>query len=102
MPKPRLELQALLEELLGSRNVYFQPPETVRMRYPAIVYNRSRITNRFADNDVYMQDKIYTITVIDPDPDSDIPEKVSRLPRCSFDRHFTSDHLNHDVFTLYF
>ena len=34
----RLDLQALLEDLLGSRNVYYQPPESVKMNYPAIVY----------------------------------------------------------------
>ncbi len=36
------------------------------------------------------------------DPDSVIVEKVSKLPRCRFDRHYTADELNHDVFTLYY
>ena len=35
---PRLDLQKLLVELLGSDNVYFQPPPSVQMNYPAIVY----------------------------------------------------------------
>ena len=37
---PRLELQDLLETVLGSQYVYFQPPATLRMRYPCIVYAR--------------------------------------------------------------
>lgn len=98
----RLQLQTELEELLGSRNVYFQPPASVRMQYPAIVYSRSNIENRHADNNVYMQSYFYEITVIDEDPDSEIVEKVSKLPTCRFDRHYKADNLNHDAFTLYY
>lgn len=100
--RSRLELQTLLEELLGSRNVYYQPPASVSMRYPAIVYSRDDYDNKFADNGVYMQTKAYRITVIDKDPDSEYVDKVAKLPMCSFDRHYTADNLNHDVFTLYF
>ena len=96
----RLDLQALLEKLLGSRNVYFQPPASVKMQYPAIVYSRSRIRNTHADDSVYRQLPEYEVTVIDSDPDSDIVMKVSALPYCTYDRHYTADGLNHDVFTL--
>lgn len=98
----RLELQTVLEELLGSRNVYYQPPASVLMKYPAIVYSRDDIANTFADNRVYMQVTAYMVTVIDKNPDSEIVTKVSQLPMCSFERHYVSDNLNHDVFTLYF
>lgn len=98
----RIELQRLLEDVLDSRNVYFQPPESVKMSYPAIVYSRGGIDNTFANNTVYMQKLRYEITVIDEDPDSDIVGKVSKLPSCSFNRHFEKDNLNHDVFILYY
>lgn len=98
----RLDLQKVLEELLGSKNVYFQPPESVKMKYPAIVYARKDIENTFADDSVYKQDYAYEIIVIDKDPDSDIPIKVSQLPRCRFDRHYKAANLNHYVLTLYF
>lgn len=98
----RLDLHELLCEILGSRNVYYQPPSSVRMKYPAIVYGRESIENTSADNLIYKQDHVYQITVIDSDPDSEIVHKVSRIPRIIFDRHFTSDNLNHDVFTLYY
>ena len=98
----RLELHELLCETLGSRNVYFQPPESIRMNYPAIVYSRNRIDNTFADNTVYKQKVSYEITVIDEDPDSEIVKKVSLIPMCRFDRHFTSNNLNHDTFTIYY
>ena len=98
----RLDLQAELEELLGSRNVYFQPPASVRINYPAIVYTRSDIDNAFADDSVYMQSHFYEVTVIDEDPDSKIVDDVSKLPTCRFSRHFTSENLNHDTFIIYY
>lgn len=98
----RLELQTLLEELLGSRNVYFQPPASLKMKYDAIVYSREDIENDHANNTVYRQEQAYNVIAIYEDPDSDLPIKLSRLPRCRFVRHYTSDNLNHDAFTLYY
>lgn len=96
----RLDLQNLLEFILGSRNVYYQPPESVKIKYPAIIYRRNDIDNNFADDIVYMQNHTYQIIVIDADPDSEIVDRVSKLPMCRYDRHYTSDNLNHDVFIL--
>lgn len=100
----RLELQKILEDTIESTNVYYQPPgsEDSYMQHPAIVYNRSDIRNNYAGDIIYKQDTAYTITVIDEDPDSELVYKVSQLQHCRFNRHFTSDGLNHDVFTIYF
>ena len=98
----RLDLQTLLENLLGTDNVYFQPPPGHLMSYPCIVYNRSNIRSDHADNSPYIHDKEYSLTVIDANPDSVIPDAISKLPRCSFDRHFVSENLNHDVFNILF
>lgn len=98
----RLELHELLCEILGSRNVYFQPPASVKMKYPAIRYSRYDIQNISADNIPYKQDRAYQLIVIDPDPDSVIIDKIAQLPMCTFDRHYASDNLNHDVFTIYY
>jgi hypothetical protein len=99
---PRLELQALLENILGTRHVYFQPPANVQMQYPCIVYQRDYANTQFADNGPYRYTKRYQVTVIDNNPDSDIPDKVASLPLCTFDRFFAADNLNHDIFNLYF
>lgn len=99
--RTRLDLQEVLCEILGSNNAYYQPPETVKMKYPAIVYSRYDFENFHANNDVYMRSPAYQLTVIDKNPDSEIVEKVSKLPLCSFDRHYKADNLNHDVFTIY-
>jgi hypothetical protein len=98
----RLELQSLLETVLESENVYFQPPGSLMMKYPAIVYNRDEIAAEFADNKPYARTLRYQVTVIDKNPDSEIPNKIAALPMCLFGRHFVANNLNHDVFSLYF
>lgn len=98
----RDELQTFLEGLLGSRNVYFQPPASTQMRYPAIVYSRDDIDSRHANNKVYTKTVAYSVTVIDKDSESPVIDKIADLPMCSFDRRYVADNLNHDVFTLYF
>lgn len=98
----RLELQTLFEELLGSTNVYFQPPPNVQMEYPCIVYKRDRITTRFANNTPYRLTNRYMVTVIDRDPDSTIPDAIAKLPMSIFDRHYVANNLNHNIFNLYF
>lgn len=98
----RLELQALLEELLGSDKVYFQEPPSLLMSYPCIVYKRERIDIKHANNFPYKKENRYALTVIDKNPDSLIPDKVSSLPKVSYSRFFTANNLNHTVFYLYF
>ena len=98
----RLEFHEILCKLLGTRHVYFQPPENVRMEYPAIKYSRNDIENTFAENSVYKQDHEYEVVVIDKDPDSEIVTAVSKLPMCRFVQHYEADGLNHDVFTIYY
>ena len=99
--KNRLELDAILREILGSGNIYFQPPESVKMKYPAIVYQLNDINQEYADNLPYIQSLSYTVTVIDKDPDSELPMKIAKLPKCQYDRHYSSNNLNHYVFVLY-
>jgi hypothetical protein len=98
----RLQLQTMLENLLGSRHVYFQPPENVKMAYPCIVYERSFVDTRFANDNPYSHLLNYKLTVIDKNPDSILPGKVAMLPTCKFERRFTADNLNHDVYNIYY
>ena len=98
----RLELQDVLREILGTDQVYFQPPPTIKLVYPCIIYKRDYQLTTFADDRPYSIKKRYQVTVIDEDPDSVIPDKVAELPLCIHDRFFTADNLNHDVFKLFF
>ena len=81
---------------------YFQPPSSVKMKYPAIVYALDDIENTFANNGVYLSARKYSVTVIDSDPDSSLVGKVASMPTSRFNRHYPKDNLNHDVFEIFF
>lgn len=98
----RLELHEKLVNVLGTRYVYFQPPESIKMKYPAIVYERSDIPNKFANDEVYLQTIKYTVTIIDKDPDSEVVERMSKFKTARFEKHYVVDGLNHDTFTIYY
>jgi len=72
------------------------------MQYPCVVYNRDDAITEFANNQPYAYTKRYQVTVIDRNPDSDIPDRIAALPLCIHHRFFVKDNLNHDVFNLYF
>lgn len=99
---PRLELHSLLKELLGSENVYFQPPSNIRMHFPCIVYKLENISNNFADNNVYLKDHSYKITYITKDPDDEMIDKLSSLPQTRFQNHYYVDGLNHYAYIKYY
>lgn len=104
----RLKLHSELCKILGCPEtgpkcrVYFQPPSTVRMQYPAIVYALDDIQNTFANDGVYLFEKKYSVTVIDHDPDNVIVDKVAEIPKSRFNRPYTKDNLNHYVFEIFF
>lgn len=97
---PRLQLHEILESFVD--NVYFQPPTNITLEYPCIIYKRDYAETEFADNNPYSHTIRYMITVIDRDPDSDIPSKVASMPMCLFNRFYTVDNLNHDVYRVFF
>lgn len=99
---PRLQLQALLEEIMDDGHVYFQPPANVQIEYPCIVYKRDRMITRFAGNNPYRRTKRYQVTIITRNPDDDILDKVAALPMCTYERFFAAENLNHDVLNLFF
>lgn len=98
----RLDLHEIFKTLLGSNNVYFQPPATIKMLYPCIRYERDKIQSIFANDKPYGIDIRYQLIVIDQNPDSLIPMKVAKLPKCLHQRFYIADQLNHDVFNIFF
>ena len=96
----RLELHALLTEIVP--NVYFQPPNGLKMQYPCIRYRYSDEDVKRADNVLYSFTARYQLTIIDSDPDSLLPAKVRDLPMSRFSRFYAAENLNHYVYDLYF
>lgn len=97
----RLQLQSALESILGSDCVYFQPPASISMEYPCIVYSLADEYTLHANDAEYLTRDKYTITLItkDPLPDS-IMTEISDMPYTRFDRHYVGDNLHHFSYTI--
>lgn len=98
----RIQLQSKLEEVLGSKNVYYQKPPSSGMSYPAIVYSKSKIESTYANNKKYSMNTRYDLIVINSRPDHPVIKELLSLPYCSYDRQYKSDNLYHDSLTLYY
>lgn len=99
----RTNLHQELCDILGSTNVYFQPPASISMKYPCIKYSLAGINTARADDINYKKVNQYTVIVIDRNPDSETPEKIlDHFRMCRFDRGYPADNLNHFVLTLYY
>ena len=97
----RLKLHA--ELLTLADNVYFQPPESKKIKYPCFVYHLNDANNIHADDENYVIRKRYTITYISIDPDEDqVMSLLSLFKYSSFDRWYAADNLNHFVFSVYY
>lgn len=102
MANSRLELHEKLVELLGSRNVYFQPPENIKLKYPCIIYSFETVDVKKGNNKNYKKKKAYSLMLIHTDPDNEIYDKLVDLLYCSLNNNYTSDNLYHYSFTLYY
>lgn len=98
----RLELQTTFEEMLGTRNVYYQTPSNVTMQYDAIRYSLSSINTRYANDKKYKNMKCYDVVVISRRPDPAVINKILELPYSSLGRPYVADNLYHYPITLYY
>lgn len=99
----RLNLQAKFEEILESRNVYFQPPASVLMRYPAIRYTLKDFRTKSANNSAtYISNTGYECILITKEPaDEKCLGQIFSIPYCKFGRYYCVDNLHHYTFTIY-
>lgn len=102
MVKDRLQLHDELLELLGKPNVYFQPPSSITLKFPCIVYKLDDVGSVRADSRRYLNTKRYLVTIIDKDPDTDLYEKLLDFPYSAFEDHFVVDNLNHYICSIYY
>lgn len=94
-------LRKKLVEILGSSNVYYNPPEDIRISYPCIIFQLEDIERRSADNIGYIKKHRYQLKLIDYIPDNPARDKLMDLPYCTFDRSYKADNLNHDILEIY-
>ena len=102
MAKDRLSLHNKLIAILGSSNVYFQPPSSITLKYQCIVYKLDDVEGVHANDRRYLNMKRYLVTVVDRNPDTLIPDKLLESQYCEFEDTFIVDNLNHYVCSLYY
>lgn len=98
----RIKLHEEFEELLGNRNVYFQPPKNTQLSYPCIIYKLNKMDTKHANDRVYKKNNAYQVTLIHKDPDNTIKDKLLMFPKTKFNNFFVNDNLNHYVYTIYY
>ena len=106
----RHELHDELKALLGTTDktgldarCYFQPPESIKLKYPCFVYHRVGSGIFRANNGVYHQTPKYGLTYITSDPDDPLIEQTeSRFSMCKFLRSYCADDLNHYYYDLFY
>lgn len=103
MEANRESLSEILHKALSDcgedENVYFQPPETVKLKYPCILYKLRTLTSEYANDDPYHKMIGYDVTYITRDPKSKVPTKLLGLPQFAFDRYYTFENLHHYAYT---
>lgn len=98
----RVAFQRILESLLGSKNVYFQPPENIKINYPAIIYKLETINKTNANNAMYKHNCKYSLTYISKNPDDDTVIKILSLDHSSMNARYIADGLYHTKFTIFY
>ena len=106
----RHDLNDELKALLGTTDktgddarVYFQPPESKKLKYPCYVYHRAYNKNMSADNIVYKRYPQYTLTYITYDPDDPLIDGTEdRFPMCRFVSSSSGSGLNNYYYDLFY
>lgn len=99
----RLELQTKLEDIMQNKHVYFQPPASVKLIYPCVIYTIGDGDTKHANDSIYQYVNSYSLMFIYKQPNIDIIENVLKeFQMCKFDRTYCSDNLYHYVFTIYY
>lgn len=94
---------------IGIDNVYFEPPASVMIKYPCLIYKRGTISTRYADNGVYKLNDAFDLKYIAREPDSEMVHKIligdsthtAPFKMIRHIRHYVADGLHHDDFKLY-
>ena len=101
MKKTRIDFHN--ELLKFCPNVYFQPPENVRMKYPCIVYSRSTDFTTHSNDKLYLATRRYDLTLIGfKVTDETCDEIRAYFPMCEITQHYVADNLNHTKIKVYF
>ncbi len=101
MEERRIKAWNIFVGILGSENVYFDPPESAKIEYPAIIFSREKIWKTEADNVGYLFNDRFEVKFIRKTESGDIVDKLLMLPYCEHNRSYKASDMYHDAFTFY-
>ena len=84
-----------------EKRVLFQPPATVKLEYPCIIYKLSDMPTNWSNNLPYHWERCYEMTYITRDAQDPMVEKLIALRETKFERYFSADNLHHFVYKIY-
>lgn len=102
MARTRAQLDSILRTILGTTNVYFDPPESFKLKYPCIIYRLAAHQERRAENEPYIKMRLYGLTYITRDADDPMVDTLEDLKYCHLNRPYTADGLFHYAYDIYF
>lgn len=99
--KTRAEMQSMLEDVLGSSNVYFQAPPNTGMSYPCIVFRFVRFNIQRADNKPYVVSGHWEVHHMYKNPKNDLKEKfIFEVPFCTWDKRLVAKDVYNDYYKI--
>lgn len=99
----RVELDHLLRTTLDSDHVYFQPPASVKLQYPCIIYKLNSVRDTHANDKTYLRMKQYQMIYITKEPDDPMQDTLNDLQYCTMvQQPYASDNLYHFVYNIYY
>ena len=99
----RQEITQILRTKLGIQNVYFQPPEDLKMKFPCVRYKLSDIKTMKADNMLYNHTQGYELVYITREPDNILVDTMLKtFDHISFSGCQVINDLYHYRYKLYY
>ena len=98
----RVDIQEKFKFLLGSNNVYYQPPANLKMKYPAIVYSLDGLDVKRFDNRRLINKNCFSVTHIYRNESENLVETMLKnFEYISFDNRSIVDGIYNDHYTIY-
>nr|DAD73345.1 MAG TPA: tail completion protein [Siphoviridae sp. ctKm44]DAE09866.1 MAG TPA: tail completion protein [Siphoviridae sp. ctJdE31] len=103
MSKRMLIRDVLMKAIQKSNEDYklfYNPVSNTNLTYPCILYKRSAVRQRHADNIRYHTHESYEITVIDKRVESPVIDILLDSQYCVYENEFIVDNMHHTILKI--
>lgn len=107
MGKRRIDLHQKFRALKDASgkpiHVYYEPPESIKLEYPCIIYSKGRGETVFGNDMPYVFTNAYDVLYVTTDPDDPLPDQIAlSFQMITHKRHYVYENLHHDSYTIYY